>query len=214
MVDLSALHSLTIEMHGGMLTLAAVCILATVLAKVHQRLRTNSEWYAAFKVFDPLAEKLVRYAEPTAYLAGIGGVVGLVASAIIGFYAWPYEALMNSPLGLTKVMFSIFATELWLLFVVVRAEHGEALWKNRGLSLGYVFIGLAGFFFMVLTGSFGGHMAGKGSVLDPVYELLRVNPETFWIIGVDTLPILIAVAFVEIVVFFSLFLHFRWQTKS
>ncbi len=214
MVDLSALHSLTIEMHGGMLTLAAVSILATVLAKVHQRLRITSEWYSAFKVFDSLAEKLVRYAEPTAYLAGIGGVIGLIVSAIIGFYAWPYDALMNSPAGLTKVMFSIFATELWAVFVFVRSRYGEALWKNRGLSGVYACIGLAGFFFMVLTGSFGGHMAGKGSVLDPVYELLRVNPEVFWIIGLDTVPVLIAAAFIDAVVFFSLFLHFRWQSRG
>lgn len=201
-------------MHGGMLTLATISILATVLAKIHLRLRSTSEWYTPFKRFDSLAEKLVHYAEPTAYLAGMGGVVGLVASAIIGFYAWPYDVLMNSPLGLTKVMFSIFATELWLIFVVVRAKFGEGLWKNRVLSTLYTCIGLTGFLFMVLTGSFGGHMAGKGSVLDPVYEVLRVNPEAFWIIGLDTLPILIAVAFVEIVVFLGLFLHFQWQKKS
>lgn len=214
MVDLSALHSLTIEMHGGMLTLAAVSILATVLAKVHLKLRRTSEWYAAFKAFDSLAEKIVRYTEPTAYLAGIGGVIGLVVSAIIGFYAWPSDVLMNSPTGLTKVMFSIFATELWAVFVIVRSKYGEALWKNRGLSGVYACIGLVGFFFMVLTGSFGGHMAGKGSVLDPVYEILKVNPEAFWIISLDALPILITVAFFEAIIFFSLFLHFRWQTRS
>lgn len=214
MVDLSALHSLTIEMHGGMLALATACILGIILVKVHQRLRTTSEWYSPFKRFDSFAEKLMRYTEPTAYLAGIGGVIGLIVSAIIGFYVWPYDVLMNSPLGLTKVMFSIFATELWLVFVVVRTKYGGGLWKNRGLSTAYVFIGLAGSLFMVLTGSFGGHMAGKGSILDPVYGLLGVNPDAYWIIGFDTLPLLIAAGFVEIVVFFALFLHFRWQTKS
>ncbi len=209
MVELSALHSLTIEMHGGMLTLAAISILAIVLARIHQRLRRTSGWYAGFKVFDSTAERLLQYAEPTAYVAAIGGVIGLIVSSFIGFYAWPYDALMNSPLGLTKVLFSIFSTELWAIFVAVRSWYGEKLWQNRPLSAVFASIGIAGFFFMVLTGSFGGHMATKGSVLDPIYQLLGTDPEAFWIIGLDVLPILIGVAFVEIVVFFSLFLRIR-----
>ncbi len=214
MVDLGALHSMLIEMHGGMLTLATICTLAMVIAKFHQRMRRTSERYGIFWPLDSFIEKLAQYTEPTAYLAGIGGVLGLVASAVVGFYVWPTEALTSSSLGLTKVMFSIFATELWLLFVVIRSKFGEDLWKKSGLATVYVCAGFAGFFFMVLTGSFGGHMAGKGSVLDPVYELLGVNPEAFWIIGPDMVPVLIAVAFVEIVAVFAVFLRFRWQKRT
>ncbi len=87
------------------------------------------------------------------------------------------------------------------------------MWKNGGLATVYVCTGFAGFLFMVLTGSMGGHMAGKGSVLDPVYELLNVNPETFWIIGSDMVPILIAVAFIEIVAVFAVFLRLRWKAR-
>jgi hypothetical protein len=214
MVDLGALHSMLIEMHGGMLTLATVCIIAMVVAKFHQRLRRTSKWYHAFRPLDSLMEKLARYTEPTSYLAGIGGVIGLVVSSVVGFYVWPAEALTSSPLGLTKVMFAIFATELWGLFVVIRSKYGEDLWKNGGLATVYVCTGFAGFFFMVLTGSFGGHMAGKGSVLDPVYELLGVNPEALWIIGFDMVPILIAVSFIEIVAVFAIFLRLRWRAKA
>ncbi len=213
MVDLGAVHSMLIEMHGGMLTLAAVCVLALVIAKFHQRMRRTSERYSVFEGLDSVMEKLVRYTEPTAYLAGMGGVIGLVVSSIVGYYVWPAEALMNSSLGLTKVMFSIFATELWLLFVVIRLKSGEDLWRNGGLAAVYVCAGFAGFFFMVLTGSFGGHMAGKGSVLDPVYGLLGVDPEAFWIIGFGMVPLLIAVAFIEIVAAFAFFLRFRRRAQ-
>jgi hypothetical protein len=52
---------------------------------------------------------------------------------------------------------------------------------NPKLSILYTCTGFAGFFFMVLTGSLGGHMTGihvpgRGSVLDPVYDLLGINP--------------------------------------
>jgi len=213
MADLGALHSMLIEMHGGMLTLATICILAMVIIKFHRKMRRTSERYGIFWPLDSFIEKLARYAEPTAYLAGIGGVVGLVGSSVVGFYVWPVEALMNSSLGLSKVMFSIFATELWILFVVIRSRYGEDLWKNSELATIYVCTGFVGFFFIVLTGSFGGHMAGKGSVLDPVYGLLGVNPEAFWIIGLDMVPLLITVAFVEIVTVFAVFLRLRWQAR-
>lgn len=209
MVDLGALHSMLIEMHGGMLTLATVCIFAMIVVKFHQRMRRTSRWYSIFRPLDSFIEKLARYAEPTAYVAGIGGIVGLVTSSIVGFYVWPAETLMNSSLGLSKVMFSIFATELWISFVVVRSKYGENLWKNGGLAVLYVCTGLAGFFFMVLTGSLGGHMALGVSVLDPIYELLELNPEAFWIIGFDMVPVLIAVASVEIIASFAVFIRMR-----
>ena len=209
MVTLSALHSMLIEMHGGMLTLATVCIIAVIIAKSHQRLRRTSGWYNSFSRFDSLFDKLAQYTDPAAYLAGIGGVVGLIAASIVGFYVWPAEALVNSSLGLTKVMFTIFATELWIMFVAIRTRYKHGVWESRGLSAVYPLVGLSGFFFMVLTGSFGGHMAGKGSVLDPAYQLLKLNPDALWLVGFDMIPVLIGVAFVEIVVVFAVFLRFR-----
>lgn len=213
MVDLAAVHSMLIEMHGGMLTLAAVCILATVVARIHQRMRRTSERYGVLWPLDSLMGTLARYTEPTAYLAGIGGVIGLIASAIVGFYVWPIEAITTSAVGLSKVMFSVFATELWIVFVFIRSKYGENLWKNRGMAAVYASSGIFGFLFMVLTGSFGGHMAGKGSVLDPVYALLGVNPEAFWIVGFDLVPVLVGVAFVEITFVIAIFLHLQRRTR-
>ena len=202
MFDLRSLHSLLVEMHGGMLTLSTISILVIVIARL-SRTREGS-----------LIEKLTQYAEPTAILAGVGGVVGLVASSVVGFFVWPVQALTNSSLALTKVMFSIFAMQLWILFVAIRLKYGKALWQSGGLAKVYVCSGLVGFFFVTLSGCFGAYMSGKISILDPIYEFLGINPEAFWIIRVETVPILMGVAFVEIVAVFSAFLHFRWQTKS
>ncbi len=177
MVDLSAVHSMLIEMHGGMLTLAAASIIGVIAARVHRRLRKTTKWYGTFWPLDTFFDRVFRYAEPTAFLAAIGGIVGMILSSIIGYYVWPAEEVLGTGLGLNKITFSIFATELWIVFVVVRARFGERLWNSRGLAGTCAFAGLGGFFFTVLTGSLGGHMAGKGSVLDPIYELLKVNPE-------------------------------------
>ncbi len=212
MVDLGALHSMLIEMHGGMITLATVCVIAMIIVKFHQKMRKSSTLYAMFQPLDSFIEKLARYTEPTAYLASIGGVVGLVVSSFVGFYVWSAEALTSSSLGLNKVMFTIFSTELWILFIIIRSGFGEELWKNRGLAAIYVCAGFGGFFFMVLTGSLGGHMALGVSVLDPIYELLKVNPEAFWIVGFDLVPALIAVVLIGIVAFFAVLA--RKRTRS
>ena len=127
MVDLSVLHSMLIEMHGGMLTLATICILATVIDRIHLRMRRTNDRPGGFWSTDSVMGKLSRYTEPTAYVAGIGGVIGLITSAIVGTYVWPIELITATALGLNKVMFSIFATELWIIFVFLRLKYGNRL---------------------------------------------------------------------------------------
>jgi hypothetical protein len=199
-VSLEALHSMLIEMHGGMLTLAAICIIGLVAAKFHFGLRKRSKRYGVFWPLDGIFEWIQKYAEPTAFVAIIGGVIGLIVSSVVGYYAWPAEELLGRPLVLNKIMFSIFATELWIVALLIRGKYGADLWKHGCLAATYVCTGLAGFFFMVLTGSMGGHMAGKGSVLDPVYEVLGVSPETPWFIGKEMVyPSIIAVVIIVVI---------------
>jgi hypothetical protein len=220
MVGLEAVHSMLIEMHGGMLTLAAVCILATVVARIHLRMRRTSEKYGVFWPIDSFMGKLARYTEPTAYLAGIGGVIGLIASAIVGFSIWPMEFLTASPLGMSKVMFSIFALELWIVFVLLRSKYGENLWKNGGTAAVYACVGFLGFLFVVIAGSLGGHMAlnslgqPKGSILDPLYAALGVNPLTFGVTGFDFAIVLAIGTFVLLFVPVAVFLYLLRRAKS
>ena len=201
MVDLglAALHSMLIEMHGGMLTLATICILAIVIDRIYLRSRRTNDGHGSLSI-DSVMGKLSRYAEPTAYVAGIGGVIGLITSAIVGIYVWPIELITTSALGLNKVMFSIFATELWIIFVCLRSKYGENLWKNSAMATLYAGLGVLGFLFMVLAGSLGAHMTGKVSIIDPIFALFGIDPLTFGVTGFDFVIILIGVSLVLVVV--------------
>ena len=188
MVDISSLHSMLIEMHGGMLTLATICIIAIILDRIHLKMSGTNNKEAGFWSTASAMGKLARFTEPTAYVAGIGGVIGLIISAIVGVYVWPIELLTSSAmgtLGWTKVIFSIFATELWIIFVLLRTKYGENLWKNSTVTIINSCVGILGFLFMVIVGSLGAHMSDianmteKGSVIDPIFELFGIDPLNF-----------------------------------
>ena len=215
MVDLSVFHSVLIEMHGGMLTLATICILAIVIDRIHLRMSGTNNKPGGFWSTDSVMGKLSRYAEPTAYVAGIGGVIGLILSAIVGSYVWPIELITATALGLNKVMFSIFATELWIIFVFLRLKYGENLWKNSAMATLYTCLGVLGFLFVVLAGSLGAHMTdianmtSKGSVIDPIYALFGIDPLTFGVTGSDFMIILIGVSLVLVVVPLTVVLYLQ-----
>jgi uncharacterized membrane protein len=213
MVAIGTVHSMLVELHGGMLTLAFICIIATVVARTHLRMRRTSENYGAFWPIDSFMGKVAMYTEPTAYLAGIGGVISLIASAIAGFYSWPLELITSTPLGLTKVMFSALTIELFFVFVFLRSKYGVNLWKNSGTSAVYSFLAVFGFLFMVIAGSYGGHMMGKGSVLDPVYALLGISPETFGVTGTNFAILIVSISIVAITVPMALFLYLQRRAK-
>ena len=202
MVDLglAAWHSVLKEMHGGMLILATICILAIVIDRIHLRMAGKNGGRGNFWSTDSVTGKLFRYTEPTAYLAGIFGVVGLITSAIVGTYTWPTELITASPLGLNKIMFSIFATELWIIFVFLRSKYGENLWKNTGMAILYSCLGLLGFLFVVITGSLGAHLSMKISIIDPIYDLFGIDTLTFGVTGNDFMIILIGVSLVLLVI--------------
>jgi uncharacterized membrane protein len=213
MVAIATVHSMLVELHSGMLTLAFICIIATVVARTHLRMRRTSESYGVFWPVDSFMGKIAMYAEPTSYVAGIGGVFGLIASAIIGFYAWPLELITATPLGLNKVLFSVLATELFIIFVLLRSKYGINLWKNGGTSAVYSSLAVFGFLFMVLAGSYGGHMMAKGSVLDPVYALLGITPETFGVTGFNFIILIISMSIVAIILPTALFLLLQRRAK-
>jgi hypothetical protein len=219
LVDLSALHSMLIEMHGGMLTLATICILATVIDRIHLRMSGTNDRPGSFWSNDSVMGTLSRYAEPTAYVAGIGGVIGLIASAIVGIYVWPIELITTSALGLNKVMFSIFTTELWIIFVCIRSKYGANLWKNSAMATLYACLGVLGFHFMVIAGSLGAHMSDiahmtdKGSVIDPIFALFGIDPVTFGVTGFDFVIILIGGSLVLVVVPMTVVLYLQRRKR-
>jgi len=213
LVDLAALHSMLIQLHGGMLTLATICILATVIDRIHLRMGRTNDRHGSFWSTDSGMGKLSRYTEPTAYLAGIGGVIGLITSAIVGIYVWPIELITTSALGLNKVMFFIFTTELWIIFLCLRSKYGENLWKNSAMATVCTCLGVLGFLFMVIAGSLGAHMSGKASVIDPIFALFGINPVTFGVTGFDFVIILIGVSLVLAVVPMTVVLYLQRRKK-
>jgi len=214
MVAITTIHSMLVELHGGMLTLAFICILATAVARNHSKMRSTSESYGVFWPADSLMGKVAMYAEPTAYVAGIGGVISLIASAIVGFYSWPLDLITATPLGLNKVLFSVLATELFAIFVLVRSKYGMDLWKRGGTAAVYSLLAVFGFLFMVLAGSYGGHMMLKGSVLDPVFALLGIVPETFGFTGFNFVILIVSVSIVAVIVPTVLVLYLQRRTKN
>ena len=209
MVDLAALHSMLIELHSGTLTLATICIIANISDRIHLRMSGNSDKPGGFWSTDSSMGKLSRYTDPTAFISGILGIIGLIISAIVGAYVWPIELLTSEALGTlgwTKVIFSIFATELWILFFILRLKYGEKLWKKSALATVYSCVGLLGFLFIVIAGSLGAHMTdianmtSKGSVIDPIYALFGIDPLSFGVTGSDFMIVLIGVSLVLVVV--------------
>jgi hypothetical protein len=211
-----------IEMHGGMLTLATICILAIVIDRIHLRMSGNNGRSGGFWSNDSVMGTLSRYAEPTAFVAGIGGVIGLIISAIVGYYVWPIELLTSSALGTlgwTKVMFSIFATELWIIFVFLRTKYGENLWKNSATGIVNSCVGILGFHLMVIAGSLGAHMSDisnmtdKGSVIDPIFELFGIDPLTFGVTGSNFMIAVIIGSIVFVVVPITVVLYLQRRKR-
>jgi hypothetical protein len=197
------------EMHSGMLTLATICILIIVIDRIQLRMHRTNDRHGSFWSTDSVIGKLFRYTEPTAYLAAIGGIIGLITSSIVGTYTWPIELLTTSALPLNKIMFSIFATELWIIFVCLRSKYGEKLWKNSAMATVYASLGILGFLFIVIAGSLGAHMTGKASVIDPIFALFGIDPVTFGVVGFEFVIILIGVSLVLVVVPMTVVLYLQ-----
>ncbi|MEK6852133.1 MAG: hypothetical protein AABY30_06310 [Candidatus Thermoplasmatota archaeon] len=188
-VSMQAIHAVTVEMHGGMLTLAIVCVLIKMADLTYQRFLPGK------------VPRLYRYlarasapAGPAAVLAAIGGVLGLVASAITGYLMSSGSSLTNDPLAMNKVMVTIFAIELWSVFIFLAIRNSRDLWQvRRPLPLLASTAAFLGFVSSVVGGSLGGTMAGKGSILDPLWGLLGVDLHTSWILTMQTaIPIAVA----------------------
>ncbi len=176
----SGLHTMTVGLHEGMLTLAGLSILIIVAAKLYRRL------FGKILYID--VDKIVDYVEPATLLGAIGGVAFLIVSIYLAItLPTPFleggGSLVNKPLLMNKVMMSAFTLETWIIFIIVRAVHGKKIWNKSALSAVYAAIGIAGFLFTMETGSLGGHLAGKGSILDPLYEMFNIDPAKFFALG-------------------------------
>lgn len=176
-VSPSGLHTMTTGLHEGMLTLASLCIIIIIAAKVYKR--------TFGKILYIDVERIIKFIEPTTVIGALGGSIFLVVSAYIGMFyvSGGADALVSQALLMNKVMMSIFAEDFWIIFLIIRAKYGKDIWNKGLLSAVYAAIGIAGFLFTMETGSLGGHLAEKGSILDPIYELINLKVEQFFLLG-------------------------------
>jgi hypothetical protein len=170
MVSMSALHSLTAELHAGFLVLAFACIMIVAMSQVILRYRHRtpekiSDWASRSRI----------YAESAGYVAAIGGLIGLVLSAITGMYAWPADSLMESEAVRNKIMLTLFGTIMWGIVVYTRAKFGRGLWNCPVMSSLYVAFTIVAFAFIGMAGSLGAHLTVGESVLDPVWTIIGID---------------------------------------
>ncbi|MFQ5999806.1 MAG: hypothetical protein ACE5J6_03410 [Candidatus Bathyarchaeia archaeon] len=199
----SGLHTMTIGMHEGMLTLAFFCIIIIVAAKIYRKT------FSRILYID--VEKIIQFVEPASVLGAIGGTIFLVVSAYLGFtIRGGVGTMVNDPLLMNKVMMSVFAEEMWIIFLILRTKYGRDIWNSGPLSAVYAAIGVIGWLFIIETGSLGGHLAGKGSVLDPIYDITGINPEQFFALGTLGTYALIGVCVLAGILF--IYVHRRPKT--
>lgn len=192
MVSMTSLHSLTAEIHGGMLTLAFACIMAVAVSQVVVAYRKR---FPAGLV--DLALKVRGYAEATGYVAAVGGLIGLFLSTYTGMYAWPQEDLLLSEEVRNKITLTVFAIALWSMVVFIRFRFGRGLWTCPAMAMVYTLVALAAMAVTGATGSVGAHLTKGESLMDPLWDTLRVEITESFVLepGIAT-----AIAFVSVVV--------------
>jgi hypothetical protein len=170
MVSMAALHALTAELHGGMLTLAFIAIMVVALSQIAVRLKNRMP-----KKLVKAAIQVRGYAEATGYFAAIAGLIGLLLSAYTGMYAWPTDVLLNDPVIQNKILLTAFSTAFWIGVVVIRTRFGRGLWTCPAMAMLYTVLAIAGFGMVGLTGSLGAHLTQGGSILDPFWSTLHID---------------------------------------
>lgn len=170
MVSMSSLHSLTAEIHGGMLTLAFACILAVAASQIVVAYKKRFP-----KSLVDLAIKVRGYAEATGYVAAVGGLIGLFLSTWTGMYAWPQEDLLLSEEVRNKITLTVFAMALWSMVVFVRFRFGRGLWTCPAMAFVYTLMATVAMAVTGATGSVGAHLTKGESLLDPIWNTLRVE---------------------------------------
>lgn len=181
-------------MHAGMLTLAFICIVATVMAQV----------ILHYKSIFPqsilrLASKARGYTEPTGFVAAIAGLIMLVLSGITGMYSWPVEPLLESPEIRNKITLTAFATVLWSIVIFTRSRYGRELWDSTPTATAYTLMAIVAFGFIAAAGCLGAHVTVGESVLDPVLEWIGIDLGEDFILPFGVATILAIFSFVVVI---------------
>jgi len=175
MVSMTALHSLTAELHAGFLTLAFVCIMLVAGSQVIVHLR-NRKWMPR-KLVD-LAIRTRGYLEAAGYVGAALGLIGILLSAYTGMYAWPQDVLLDSVVVQNKIMFTTFSGVLWGGVLFIRARFGRGLWTCPMMAAFYTGLAFVAYGILGMTGSLGAHLTVGESILDPLWDWIGMRVDT------------------------------------
>jgi len=178
MVDWSGVHSITVSMHEGMLMLALIAVIVRFLVNIVPKLPVIG-WFFS----DEFLQKTAQISENVAFIAALGGTIGIIASAMSGTILYTPSGILQSTIVQNKVMIAIFAFAFWVDFLAIRLKFGdEKIWSNRVLQFFYPLVALIGFTFVTVGGSIGGTLAGKESVIEFIFAYLGVHKTDPWIL--------------------------------
>jgi len=177
MVDWSGVHSITVSMHEGMLTLAVIAVIVRFLVNIVPKIP-----FVGWVFPEEFLQKTARISQDVALVAALGGTIGTVASAVSGTILFTPGGIATSTIVQNKVMIVIFAFTFWVDFLAIRLRFGdEKIWSNRVLQVFYPLIALIGFTLVTVGGSIGGTLAGKESVIEFIFAYLNIHKTDPWI---------------------------------
>lgn len=178
MVDWSGVHSITVSMHEGMLLLAFIAVMVRFLVNITPKLPVVG-WFFS----NEFLQKTARISETVAFIAGLGGTIGILASAATGTILSSMRGDILSNIVLNKIMVSVFAFVFWADFLTIRLKFGdEKIWSNRTLQFFYPLTALIGFILVTVSGSIGGTLAGKESIIEFIFDYLGIDKNSLWIL--------------------------------
>ena len=118
--------------------------------------------------------KLARIAEgalpPVLALSLLGGAVSIMS----GFFVWPLEASLSSPLMRKHILMSVWSMGIWGVITALILRGGSAVWEGFGSRIMAV-LALIGSLLLAVTGTTGGKIAGIPSLLYAPLERMEIN---------------------------------------
>jgi hypothetical protein len=194
MVGMEALHSLTAELHGGFLTLAAVCIILTALAQIVMRFQKSMP-----KFLVKAATRSRGYLDATGYVSTIAGVLALLLSAYTGSGAWPLDALLDNAVVRNKIMLTVFATTIWAGVAWIRWRFGRSLWTCPAMAGFYTLLAIVAMGVTATAGSLGAHLTKGESFLDFLWNSIGINVLQDLLLSVDLAMIVAIISIIAII---------------
>lgn len=174
MTSLSELpfHSVAVEMHQGMFSLAAYMVFGRLVGSLYLWLVPSDQGK-----FAQWVKRAIAITDPAVLVAAIGGLIFLGISILTGFAMedWPVDRLLDSTLVQNKMILTAIITPAWGAFVALRLRRGPALWQDKfdtAVATGLVCVGWFG---AAVIGCISGVLTSGHSIFDPIWEAVGVD---------------------------------------